>query len=207
MAVPEKLDAFIREALAKGLPRPEIHAALAQAGWPEKQIGSALDAYAESDFPVPVPRPKPYVSAREAFLYLTLFTALGLSAYHLGMVLFELIDNAFPPPGRHYSSGHRLSWSIAYLVVSLPLFVVLSVRQERALARDSTQRASKVRKWLTYLTLFVAAGFVIGDLVTLIHHLLDGAMTTPFVLKVLVVGVIAGTIFVFYLRDAAREER
>ena len=39
--------------------------------------------------PVPVPRPRPYLSPREAFLYLLMFATLYLSAWHLGSLVFD----------------------------------------------------------------------------------------------------------------------
>jgi len=48
---------------------------------------------------------------------------------------------------------------------------------------------------------------VIGDLVSLAYNVLGGELTVRFFLKVLVVGVIAGTIFGFYMRDLRGEER
>ena len=66
---------------------------------------------------------------------------------------------------------------------------------------------SPIRRWLTYFTLFVAAGFLIGDLTTLVYNVLGGEITIRFSLKVIVVGAIAGTIFGYYLRDLRREER
>ena len=41
-----------------------------------------------------VPKPRPYVSAREAFLYFVLFMLLGIVAWNLGSLLFALIDTA-----------------------------------------------------------------------------------------------------------------
>jgi len=61
-------------------------------------VGSALAGFADLDFPVPVPRPKPSLSARDAFLYLLLFTALYISAFSLGGLIFQLIDGAYPDP-------------------------------------------------------------------------------------------------------------
>lgn len=202
----EDLAAFVRQALAQGIPRQRIESALIEAGWPREKVTRALGAFAEVDFPLPVPRPQPYLSAREAFLYLLLFTTLFLSAYHLGRILFELIDSAFPDPAAPDFSPHALRWSVSYLVVSFPIFLVLTVRQERELRRDPAKRASKVRKWLTYLTLFVAAGFLVGDLVALVFHLLGGALEVRFVLKILVVAALAGTAFGYYLRALRREE-
>lgn len=202
----EDLAAFVREALARGIPRDQIESALTEAGWAREKTSRALRAFAEVDFPLPVPRPQPYLSAREAFLYLLLFTALFLSAFHLGAILFELIDKAFPDPSRAGFSATEVRWSVSYVIVSFPLYLFLTVRQERELRRDPAQRASKVRKWLTYLTLFVAAGFLVGDLVALIFHFLEGELTVRFLLKVLVVATLAGTVFGYYLRDLRKEE-
>jgi uncharacterized membrane protein len=55
-----------------------------------------------------------------------------------------------------------------------------------------------VRKWLTYLTLLLAAGVIVGDGITLVFNLLSGELTTRFVLKVLVVAVVAGAAFGYF---------
>lgn len=205
-AATDELARFVREALARRIPRPEIEAALAAAGWPRAEVERALDAYAEVDFPLPVPRPQPYLSARETFLYLLLFTALYLAAFHLGALVFGLIDHLVPDPARPPASESALRWNVAFLLVAFPLYLALTVRQERELAREPVRRASKVRKWLTYLTLFVAAGFLVGDVVALVYHFLEGELTLRFVLKVLVVAVLAGTAFGYYLSDVRRDD-
>jgi hypothetical protein len=63
-----------------------------------------------------------------------------------------------------------------------------------------------VRRWLTYVTLFLAAGVLVGDLITLVYNVLAGELTLRFVLKVLIVGAIAGAIFWFYLRERLGRE-
>lgn len=95
----QNLDVFVRDALAKGAKREEIGEALARAGWPADQANAALNAYADVSFTVPVPRPRPTLSAHDVFLYLLLFTTLYLLAayhlaYHLGSLLFHLINRA-----------------------------------------------------------------------------------------------------------------
>lgn len=203
---------FVREALVRGKSRNEIEAVLLEAGWTREKVSGALREFAEvgSDFPIPVPRPKPYLSAREAFLYLLLFTALFLVSFNFGSILFELIENRFPDPAVspyfNYSE-ETLRWNVAYLVVSFPLFLFLTFHLGKELRKDPGKRASKIRKWLTYLTLFVAAGFFVGDLVALIHHFLGGELTMRFFLKVLVVAAISGTVFGYYLHDLKQEER
>ncbi|HEY5612140.1 MAG TPA: DUF5671 domain-containing protein [Lysobacter sp.] len=201
---------FVREALAKGAGREAIENALAAAGWPAAQARSALNGYADVEFPVPVPKPRPYLSAREAFLYLVLFATLYLTAYHLGSLLFDLINRAFPDPamtdfGRQV--GRSMRWSIASVIIAFPVFVYVARYLGRELARNPVKRLSAVRRWLTYLTLFLAATVLIGDMITLVYNVLGGELGIRFVLKVLVVAVIAGTIFGYYLWDMRREER
>ena len=206
----QELDAFVREALANGASREAIETVLGAAGWPPAQTRSALDGYADVAFVVPVPRPRPYLSAREAFLYLVLFATLYVSAYHLGSLLFDLVNRAFPDPaasdhGRQVA--HSMRWSIASLITAFPVYVYVARHLGRELARDPAKRLSAVRRWLTYLTLFFAAGVLIGDMITLVYNALGGELTVRFGLKVLVAAVIAGTIFWYYLQDLRREEK
>ncbi|PWK86822.1 DUF5671 domain-containing protein [Fulvimonas soli] len=204
----QELESFVREALVRGCPRQDVARVLADAGWTAEQIRGALSAYAEVAFPVPVPRPRPYLSAREAFLYLVLFTTLYLSAYHLGNLLFELVNRAFPDPAvSDYGLAQRIRWSVASIVIAFPVFLLLSAKIGRELAHEPVKRLSAVRRWLTYLTLFVAAIVLIVDLTTLVDRVLGGELTVRFVLKVLIAGAIAGTVFGYYLRDLRRDER
>ena len=204
------LELFVRDALLKGASRDTIAAVLTDAGWTPEQTHDALNAYAEVDFPVPVPKPRPYLSPREAFLYLVLFATLYLSAYHLGSLLFDFINRTFrdavdPDNTRHIIQSMR--WSVASLAIAFPVFLFVARYLGKDLARNPVKRLSAVRRWLTYLTLFVAATVLIGDLITLVYNLLGGELSVRFVLKVLVVGVIAGAIFGYYLRDLRREEK
>src|SRR6185295_7216062 len=58
-----ELAGFVRESLARGIPREQIQDALRRAGWQADEVEAALAEWADSDFPVPVPRRKPYLSA------------------------------------------------------------------------------------------------------------------------------------------------
>ena len=211
MSGSDDLAAFVQEALSRRLGRQEVHAALAGAGWRDDQIREALRRYAEVDFPIPVPRPRAYVSAREAFLYLVMFSTLYISAFQLGSLLFQLIDGAFPDqiasqrPEQYARSAMR--WSISGLVVAFPVFLFIAARLARETSRDPVKRSSVIRKWLTYLTLFVAAVVLIGDVTTLVYNALGGELTTRFVLKVLTVAAIAGAAFGYYTWDLRQDER
>lgn len=210
-AATQDLEHFAREALSRGSSRAAIEAALTQAGWPPEQIRAALGAYADVDFPVPVPKPHPYLSAREAFLYLVLFATLYWAAWHLGSLLFDLINRHWPDPAAEdYAfrrAGESIRWSTASVIIAFPVFLFVARYLGKELARSPVKRLSAVRRWLTYITLFVAATVLIGDTITLVYNLLGGELTTRFVLKVIVAAVIAGAIFGYYLGDLRREEK
>lgn len=205
----QELDVFVRDALLRGHGKAEITQALLSAGWREEQVRGALGAYADTAFAVPVPRPRASVSAREAFLYLVMFATLYFFAYHLGSLLFDLINRAWPDAAEvgYRGFGSSMRWATAAILISFPVFAYVSHYVARDVARHPIKRLSPVRRWLTYLTLFIAATILIGDMTTLLYNLLGGELTTRFVLKVLVVAAIAGSVFGYYLWDLRREEQ
>src|SRR5262245_1741261 len=213
MAVTEDLVVFVRDALARGQTRAQIVEVLRKAGWTNEQTRAALASYADVEFPVPVPRARPYLSAREAFMYLVLFGTLYISVFSLGSLLFDLINVTFPDPadctnfpwGSEYVRA-SIRWAVSALIVAFPVFAYTSWVTSKAIQLDPTKRASKIRRWLTYWTLFVASGALIGDVTTLVYNVLGGEATLRFLLKVLVVGIIAGTAFTYYLRDLRADE-
>ncbi len=211
MAVNEDLTGFIREALSRGLPRDEIRGVLSQADWSDEEVRAALLSFAEVDFPIPVPRPRPSLSAREAFEYLVLFGTLYMSAFSLGTLFFQFIDLAFPDPlwsqGRIDAIPDIIRRSIAALVVATPIFLYAARANSRAIARSPLKRTSPVRRWLTYLTLAIAGAVLIGDATTLVYNLLDGDVAVRFLLRVLTIGGIAGTAFIYFLSDLRRDEK
>lgn len=200
---------FVREALAKGIPKAEIKTALLRADWQEDEVVSALDAFADVDFPIPVPRRKPYLSAREAFIYLVLFLCLYITAFSFGKLLFDFINRWVPDVLRQYESTdvNAVRMSVSALIVAFPVYLWLTSLMAAAIRRDPEKKGSKIRKWLTYITLFITAGVIIGDLITLLFNLLGGELTLRFFLKVLTVLMIAGIIFGYYLWDLRKEEK
>ena len=204
------LELFVRESLARGLPRAAIREKLLAAGWRPEEVAAALDAFADLDFPVPVPRRKPYLSAREAFLYLVLFVTLYTMAFNVGGLLFQFVDRWIPDRlerGSPESQLEAVRNGTAAVLIAFPIFLFLSRTIGRALEREPEKRGSKVRKWLTYLTLFIAALVLIGNLTVLVRGLLGGELTPRFLLKTLAVFAIAGTVFGHYLAGLRREER
>lgn len=203
------IHSFVKEALQRGIPKSDIQAALRKANWKDDEVKAALDLYADIAFPIPVPKRKPYGAAREAFMYLVLFLCLYISAFSFGSLLFHFINRWIPDAIRYYESGDlsAVRMSVASLIVAFPVYLWLSSLLASAIKKDADRKGSKVRKWLTYITLFIAAGVIIGDLITLLFNLLGGELTARFLLKVLTVLLIAGLIFGYYLWDLRQEEK
>lgn len=201
---------FVRTALQAGASREETREVLQQAGWPADQVQDALAQYADLAFVVPVPRPRTQVSARDAFYYLVMFSMLYLSVYHLGNLMFQFINLALPDVTQFdYREGQLDSsrFSIATLLIAWPLFLWLSTRIQRQISRAPVQRLSAVRKWLTWLTLALAACIIAGDLIYLLFRLLSGELSLRFLLKVLVIGLLAGSTFGYYFWLMGQDDR
>ena len=204
----KELVAFVGRALDRGIEREKIETALVEAGWPSTEVIAALDAYAPVSLPMAVPRPRPSVSARDAFYYLLLFLTLGLSAFFLGGLFFEVVDRLVPDalrPTYRRGSDSWMRWCISMLVVAFPIHLLVARRIAREIALDPAKRASFVRKWLTYIALFLAAMVLIGDLVALVYNFLQGDLTVRVALKIAIIALIAAPIFAFYYRSVSDE--
>ena len=204
-----RLTAFVEAALHAVASRDDVEKALAEAGWSQDQVADGLAHYSDVSFVIPVPRPRAQLSARDAFWYLLMFGTLYLSTYHLGDLLFSFINTRFPNEFERANMSYLTSsirWATAALIVAFPLFVFAGWRIAREIDADPTRRNSAIRKWLTYLTLLLAAAVIIGDGITLVYNLLGGELTTRFILKALVVALIAGSIFAYYMTSLRADD-
>lgn len=197
-----KIESFIAHARSKGMDHQTIRMLLLSSGWKEKDIASAL---ASGTLDMAVPVPPDTGSAKDAFFHLLTFTTLYSTVISLIVLAFDYIGRWFPDAAmRDYQyvsqdfSGIR--WSIAVIVVSFPLFTLLSRVLHREFKLQPEKLTSGVRKWLTYLTLFVTACTLLGDVITLLFYLLNGEMTTRFLLKVVAIFVLSGLPFWYYFQ-------
>ena len=202
------LRSFIKESLERGQSKDAIHTVLTQAGWEDGEVRNGLSAFTDADFPIAVPRPTPYLHAREAFLYLVSFIALYVSAISFGFLVFGLIDHTFSDPldfrDRFPSTGEATA--IASVIVAFPLYLFLMKRLASEVATEPERRRSLVRRWLTSLTLVIAAGIILGDVIALLANLLTGDPALRFFLKALAILAVTACIFGFYLWDMRRSE-
>lgn len=144
---------------------------------------------------------------RDFFLYL-LATATLYACVISGMILlFQYVNYLMPDALGFYREGilDSIRWSTAMIIILYPVFAIVTRFLHRDLAAHPEKGDYKIRKWLLYLTVFLAALVVIGDLITLIYQFLNGDLTGRFLIKVAIVLVIAGVVFGYELWDVRRE--
>ncbi len=143
---------------------------------------------------------------RDVFFYLLSIISLVASAVSLGVLLFQYINIYFPDvisdpyfsPSNYYGTVHS---ALAALIVFFPVYFWVSIFLKRDLTANPEKRELKIRKWLLYLTLFIAGLAIIGDLIALVYNFLEGELTTRFILKIFSILVIAGSAFYYYTNE------
>jgi heme A synthase len=152
----------------------------------------------------------PQTSPRDIFLHLLTMITLYVSAVSFTVLIFQYINVLIPDPldsGGSYTlqSAHStIRWSIASLVVIFPVYIFSNWYLSKNYQLTPERRNLRIRKWLIYFTLFAAALIIIGDLVALIFNLLGGEFTARFLLKILTIFFVAGSVFYYYLWDLKR---
>lgn len=143
--------------------------------------------------------------ALHLFLYLVSFFSLASFSFGVGAILFQFINKIFSngivSSYRDYFAQPSVKYGIASIIIAMPLYFVLMYFIAKYLYEGKIREGSGIRKWLTYIILFFTSATIIGDLITLVFRMLDGDIMFRFILKVFVVFLIAGFIFVYYILD------
>lgn len=144
---------------------------------------------------------------RDFFLYLLATVTLYVSVISGLMLLFQFINLAFPDP-LDYAQGIRdsIRWGAAMLTILFPVFAFTTRFLHSDLKKHPEKGEYRIRKWLLYFTIFVAALLIIGDLITLLYNFLNGDLTIRFLFKILSVGLVAGLVFGYELWDVRRTD-
>ncbi|HEX5274807.1 MAG TPA: DUF5671 domain-containing protein [Candidatus Rubrimentiphilum sp.] len=204
-ALNPELLAFVRAAKQHGVDDEFIVSLLGDRGWSERRVYAALASYYADTLGMPVPARSGQVeNARDAFYYLLNFITLGFWTVALGQVFYILIAHAFRDPAlRSYygeSLRDQISWQVAVVVIAFPVFIFVHSVINRELSKRPDLYDSGVRRWLTYLALVIAAIVVLLDGFWFISALLRGELTIRFVLDSLVLLVLGGGVFLYYLK-------
>lgn len=139
-------------------------------------------------------------SAKFAFLYLLSLAALIFVSLSLGMILFEIIDHLIPDIfSNRMVSDNTLKFAISALIIASPVFYLASRFIFLGIKKGELSPDSPLRRWLTYFILLLASITILGVLIGIINNFLSGDLTWRFILKALVMLIIASLVFSFYI--------
>lgn len=144
---------------------------------------------------------------KDVFMHLFNIVTFYLSVIGSITLYIQYINALFPDTLNYYftSIANGVRWSSSVLFVAVPAYLLSSWFLSKDLAKTPEKRDLKLRKWLIYFTLFISAITIIVDLMIFVYNFLDGELTIRFFLKVIVVLLIAGAVFGYYLWELKRQ--
>ncbi|KKP59136.1 MAG: hypothetical protein UR53_C0008G0006 [Candidatus Magasanikbacteria bacterium GW2011_GWC2_34_16] len=146
---------------------------------------------------------------KDVFLHLFNIVTFYLSVIGFITLYVQYINATFPDILNYYFSGIAggVRWATSVLLISVPSYLLTTWMLEKDLKVTPEKRELKLRKWLTYFTLFISAVTIIVDLMVFVYNFLDGGLTMRFFLKVLVVLLVATAVFGYYLWELKRTSK
>jgi len=148
------------------------------------------------------------LTPRDFFLHIAVMATLYVSVFSFISLLFHLIDTTFPKEigifRDPYSSG--ISFALAALIIIFPLYLFFTRALNRDLRTHTEKQDLGIRKWLIFITLFVAGAAIIIDLIVLLSTFFSGQeLTIGFLLKVATILIVIGAVFWYYFKDLKGE--
>ena len=142
---------------------------------------------------------------KDFFLWVGAMVSLYWSVVALIFLLFDYINYALPNPLNTYQGDpyqSSIPYDMASITVLLPLGIFLMWLIRRDIVRDESRGEIWVRRWLLIFTLFVAGITAAIDLVILLTTFFRGEeLTLTFVLKIVIVLLVAALAFMHFIAD------
>ena len=148
---------------------------------------------------------KPKTTAKDFFVWAGAMVAFYWSVLAFIFLIFDYINYTFPNPLSYYPADpyqSGISYEMASLIVLLPLYLFLMRLIRKDIVTDPSRKEIWVRRWALILTLFIAGIAIAVDLIMLLTTFLNGeALTTAFLLKVLIILLVATGVFMHFSAD------
>ena len=148
---------------------------------------------------------KPKITAKDFFLWAGALVSFYWTVIAYTFLVFDYINYTFHNPLAYYPSDpyqSGISYEMASVIVLLPVYLLLMYLIRKGSDIDPSRREIWVRRWAIILTLFLAGAAMVGDLITLLTTFLSGEeLTTAFLLKVLVIILVAAGVFMHFFAD------
>lgn len=230
-----EMQTFVEQARQNGLHNKEIRELLVGVGW--NPLDAAKAVYGEN-LTIPLP-PLPATAApvlgqtaataknepisvvqnlsTRGFEYSIMFIALLASAFSLGLILHEAVNNLFASSTVNsydsYGNEGAYTFAMTLLLVTFPIFAVMFLRLKKAELADPGLRKDPSRKRMSHFTQFLAFAFGVGYIVYFVYSLINGVSdageTTSLAQSfthMLITVLLAGGIFTYFWRDEHRAE-
>lgn len=145
---------------------------------------------------------------KDVFLHLFNIVTFYLSMVGFIILYVQYVNVLFPDKLNYYFTGisSLVRTASSILFVAIPAYIFTAWLLAKDLAVTPEKRELKLRKWLIYFTLFISAITIIVDLMIFVYNFLNGELSTRFALRVLIVLLVAGGVFGYYMWDLKRKE-
>lgn len=213
-----ELITYIQTARSKQIPDEQIRMQLTQAGWPENLVQQAFGE-PTPDVPLP-PKPPAHISHPasynmwDAFEHILLFISLYVLATSIVLTLNLFIDKWYPAitDSYNYYSNSDLQVTflhgfMAALIVSFPLFAFFFIHITKKTLQTPSLRGLHARKTLIYITLVGTFLILLGQIISIVYGFLSGNVTINFLLHLVAIIAVAGTIFGYYLMQIKQDRK
>jgi hypothetical protein len=136
---------------------------------------------------------------KDFFLHLGATVTLYVATVALINLAFEIVNRSLPDALQVFYGIESIVWPMSMIIVLAPVLYVLEWLTDRDIMRMPEKAGIWIRKWRIYLTLFLTAAMIIGDLITLLSTYFNGEITSRFIYKVIIVLIVSAVIFIYYL--------
>lgn len=145
-----------------------------------------------------------YSGPKLFFLHLLSIVTLYATAASFIALIFQLTNIYLPDPLEYWATENApraLRNAISFLVVMFPVYLGTVLSLNKIYKKEKKARELSSRKWLIYLTMFIASLMILFSLVSLVNTLLDGEMTLRFFIKLSAIIATAAVILGYYRWD------
>jgi competence protein ComGC len=151
---------------------------------------------------------KPTSTPKDFFLHLFNIVTFYIAVVNFIILFKTYINVLFPDPIDYfYGVTETVRTCMAILLISLPAYIFTSWLLGKDLKAMPEKREMGLRKWLVYLTLFLAGITIVVTLIVFLNNFLGGELTARFSLDMLLILLVAVAIFGYYMWDLKRKDR
>ena len=144
---------------------------------------------------------KPRLNVGFFFLCLGLLITLITSVVSFLSLVFNTLDKRFPDIlNSNYQYGYSsydyesIRASLATLIIFFPIFFIVSYFWKKFTKGEMGDFDKIIKKWVTYIILFLSSLVVAIDLVVLVRYFISGEITIRFVYKVISIFIVASLV-------------